>query len=57
MNFKRHRPKNQRAGCLFCKPHKANGQDRRTVQEMRRDSADFLDNGLRFSPHRPTHSL
>jgi hypothetical protein len=25
MNFKRRRPKNRRAGCLLCKPHKANG--------------------------------
>ena len=25
MNHKRGRSKNQRAGCLMCKPHKANG--------------------------------
>ena len=25
MNHKRHRPKNARAGCLLCKPNKANG--------------------------------
>jgi hypothetical protein len=25
MHFKRRRPKNARAGCLMCKPHKANG--------------------------------
>ena len=25
MHFKRRRVKNRRAGCLFCKPHKANG--------------------------------
>jgi hypothetical protein len=25
MNHKRHRPKNRRAGCLMCKPWKANG--------------------------------
>ena len=24
MNHKRKRPKNRRAGCLLCKPHKAN---------------------------------
>ena len=24
-NHKRGRPKNRRAGCLMCKPHKANG--------------------------------
>ena len=25
MNHKRKRPKNRRAGCLMCKPHKMNG--------------------------------
>lgn len=25
MNHKRRRPKNRRAGCLYCKTHKANG--------------------------------
>lgn len=25
MHHKRGRPKNRRAGCLMCKPHKANG--------------------------------
>ena len=25
MNHKRGKPKNARAGCLMCKPHKANG--------------------------------
>ena len=25
-NFKRGRAKNRRAGCLMCKPHKANGR-------------------------------
>lgn len=25
MNHKRRRPKNRRAGCLMCKPNKANG--------------------------------
>lgn len=25
MHFKRKRPKNGRAGCLLCKPHKGNG--------------------------------
>jgi hypothetical protein len=25
MHHKRRRPKNRRAGCLFCKPHKMNG--------------------------------
>lgn len=29
MNHKRKRPKNARAGCLMCKPHKANGAKNR----------------------------
>lgn len=29
MHHKRGRPKNRRAGCLFCKPHKANGVTKR----------------------------
>lgn len=29
MHHKRKRPKNSRAGCLLCKPHKGNGQKRR----------------------------
>ena len=33
-NHKRGRPKNRRAGCLLCKPHKANGVDRRTRAEL-----------------------
>lgn len=34
MNHKRGRPKNQRAGCLMCKPHKMNGaKDVETIQE------------------------
>jgi len=28
-NHKRRRPKNRRAGCLMCKPHKANGVKKR----------------------------
>lgn len=27
-HHKRKRPKKQRAGCLFCKPHKGNGAGR-----------------------------
>lgn len=38
-HHKRKRPKNRRAGCLMCKPHKANwAKDRegdQTVQERR----------------------
>ena len=29
MNHKRRRPKNRRAGCLMCKPHKMNGETKR----------------------------
>jgi hypothetical protein len=29
MNHKRKRPKNRRAGCLLCKPNKANGRKNR----------------------------
>ena len=35
MNHKRRRPKNRRAGCLLCKPHKANGVDDQRRQEER----------------------
>jgi hypothetical protein len=34
-HHKRHRPKNARAGCLLCKPHKVNGANDATVQERR----------------------
>lgn len=30
MNHKRGRPKNRRAGCLMCKPHKMNGYYHKT---------------------------
>jgi hypothetical protein len=33
VNFKRKRPKNSRAGCLMCKPHKANGMKGMTKQQ------------------------
>jgi hypothetical protein len=38
-NFKRRRPKNRRAGCLLCKPSKANGSSpaaKATVADLRR---------------------
>ena len=39
VNHKRKRPKSRRAGCLLCKPHKANGtkgtRDAQTRQEQR----------------------
>jgi hypothetical protein len=40
MNHKRRRPRNQRAGCKYCKPWKRNGH-----RTERRD-------GERFSAHR-----
>lgn len=33
MHHKRRRPKNRRAGCLYCKPHKANGAKGRAKQQ------------------------
>lgn len=49
MHHKKGRPKNRRAGCLLCKPHKANGvkgtRAARTRQEWRADLA--LREGLR----------
>lgn len=43
MNHKRCRPKNRRAGCLMCKPHKANGSKGkrrcRTMQQRRADDS------------------
>jgi hypothetical protein len=50
VNHKRGRAKNQRAGCLLCKPQKANGADRRTLAEKRADAAarrELADLGLR----------
>lgn len=35
MHHKRKRPKNARAGCLLCEPHKANHVDRRSIGELR----------------------
>ena len=38
-NHKRKRPKNRRAGCLLCKPHKGNGfkgsLNQQTIQEQK----------------------
>ena len=31
VHYKRRRPRNRRAGCLLCKPHKANGQKGRVA--------------------------
>lgn len=38
-HHKRKRPKNRRAGCLMCKPHKANGADKRTMQDRKADES------------------
>lgn len=51
MNHKRGRPKNRRAGCLMCKPHKMNGGKRSFALEpiktgggrMRREAASRED--------------
>jgi len=55
MHHKRGQPKNARAGCLMCKPHKANGVDRRTVQERRQPDlsrliADYFHEYTGFGP-------
>jgi hypothetical protein len=42
-NFKRKRPKNRRAGCLFCKPWKVNGtssKDRLRWSELKNKTRD-----------------
>jgi hypothetical protein len=36
-HHKRRRPKNRRAGCLLCKPHKANGIGSQKRAEYRSD--------------------
>ena len=51
MHHKRRRPKNRRAGCLLCKPHKGNGMksrsihralsDRRSIASMARQLLDM----------------
>ena len=43
MNHKRGRAKNQRAGCLLCKPHKANGCGRSSVADQRATLDDVDD--------------
>ncbi|CAN5709858.1 hypothetical protein BH23GEM9_BH23GEM9_17600 [soil metagenome] len=37
MNHKRRRPKDRRAGCLLCKPHKSNGQKGREEAQTRQE--------------------
>jgi hypothetical protein len=45
-NHRRGRPKNRRAGCLLCKPHKANGakggESNRTFQDLRHDLVEAV---------------
>ncbi len=51
-HFKRKRPKSRRAGCLLCKPHKANWlkdslhalkpRDRRELERIESEEADAL---------------
>lgn len=49
MNHKRKRPKDRRAGCLSCKPHKSNGSKgsakNQTIQE--RKAVEAMDEALR----------
>lgn len=48
MNHKRHRPKNRRAGCLMCKPHKGNGMKHKLRNRYLRradDAAEVRDGG------------
>ena len=40
MNHKRNRPKNRRAGCLMCKPQKANGAKRNGIKHLAPPSAE-----------------
>lgn len=44
MNHKRGRAKNQRAGCLLCKPHKANGvnEQRASVERQVQETPSVL---------------
>ena len=36
MHHKRRRPKNRRAGCLMCKPHKANGAKKKKHSDKKK---------------------
>lgn len=56
MHHKRKRPKNRRAGCLLCKPWKANGYARtakdgeKFADRRRRSAADAEVNSVRQRP-------
>jgi hypothetical protein len=49
MNHKRGRPKSRRAGCLLCKPHKANGC---TSKGHRREEAKLRKQDLSDADYR-----
>ena len=57
MHHKRKRPKNRRAGCLLCKPWKANGYARtaeggeKFSDRRRRSAAEADVNSVRQRPH------
>lgn len=42
MHHKRGRPKNRRAGCLACKPHKANGGKNKEPAQAKRALQDSI---------------
>ena len=42
---KRKGPKSTRSGCLFCKPHKHQASDKRTLQDRKADDACKADYG------------
>lgn len=43
MNHKRGKPKNSRAGCLACKPHKANGAKGKLSNQIWQEIVSRLD--------------
>ena len=53
-HHRRGRAKNRRAGCLMCKPHKANGAQGETSRQTLRDKASGmdLDEAMLLSPKR-----
>lgn len=51
MNHKRRRPKNRRAGCLLCKPHKSNGEKDRAASQTRQEQLARLDEKEQRIPH------
>lgn len=47
-NHKRKRPKNRRAGCLLCKPHKANGVNEEKASVERELQIDIEEEILEY---------